>query len=99
MTIRGLIRTWASSPTRCSMWKMGRRILNIALVLGGVLLVAKSSWLLLLHEYAFLYNKGLGDNPKRWVPTLVPFVAGIWVFYCGVVGLIDDRRRKSRSSI
>ena len=78
---------------------MGRRILNVALVLGGVLLVAKSSRLLLRHEYAFLYNKGLGDNPKRWAPTLVPFLAGIWVFYWGVVGLVDDRRKKIRKSI
>jgi hypothetical protein len=78
---------------------MGRRILNVALMLAGVLLVAKYSRLLLLHEYAFLYNKGLGDNPKRWVPTLVPFLVGIWIFYWGVVGLIDDRRKKSRKSI
>jgi hypothetical protein len=81
------------------MWKMGRRILNVVLVLGGVLLVGKSSRMLLLHEYAFLYKKGFGDNPKRWVPTLVPFLVGIWIFYWGVVGLIDDRRKKSLKSI
>jgi hypothetical protein len=78
---------------------MGRRILNIALTLGGVLLVAKSSRMLLRHEYAVAYNKGLGGNPKTWAPTLVPFLAGIWVFYWGVVGLIDEWRRKSRNSI
>jgi hypothetical protein len=78
---------------------MGRRILNVAFVLGGVLLVFSSSRLLLRHEYVFLYHHGLSDNPKRWVPTFVPFFMGIWVCYCGVVGLIDERRKKSRKSI
>jgi hypothetical protein len=82
---------------------MGRRILNVAFVLGGILLVISSSRLLLRHEYVFLYHHGyhhgLSDNPKRWVPTFVPLFMGIWVSYCGVVGLIDERRRKSHKSI
>jgi hypothetical protein len=75
---------------------MGRRILNVAFLIGGILLVVFSSRLLLRHEYAFLYHQGLLDSPKRWVPTIVPFLIGIWVFYCGLVGFVDERRKRSR---
>ena len=78
---------------------MGRRVINFAYVLGGIVLVFLSSRLLLRHQYVFPYHKGFSDNPSRWVPTFVPFFIGIWVFYWGLVGLISERRRKRPKSV
>jgi hypothetical protein len=72
--------------------------MNIASVLLGCLIAFSSVRLLRNHQYAILRHNVFPEDPKRWVPTVVPLFAGIWLFVFGLVGLIDEMRRtKSKS--
>jgi len=77
---------------------MGRRLMNIASVLLGGLIAALSLRLLLRHQYTFLHHKSYTEDPKTWVPTIVPLFAGIWLFIFGLVGFIDEKRRAHSES-
>jgi len=72
--------------------------MNIASLLLGCLTAFLSVRLLLSHQYAILRHNGFTEDPKRWVPTVVPLFAGIWLFVFGLIGLINEMRRtKSKS--
>lgn len=75
--------------------EMGRRILNIAFTLFGIIVVFVSLRLVLRHQYALLRHRFLTDEPRIWVPTIVPLLLGIWIFLVGLVGLIDERRSRN----
>lgn len=50
--------------------------------------------LLLLRQYAFLHHKFLTEEPKVWRSTFVSLLLGAWIFVFGLVGLLDEKRRK-----
>jgi len=77
---------------------MDRRIINIACVLIGMVAVIVSLRLLLDNQYTILHRKILTDEPVRVVSTFVPLFGGIWAFLFGLVGLIDEKRRKRTKS-
>ena len=70
------------------------RIINIACVLIGIVSVVVSLRLLLRHQYTFLHRNVLTADPRMWVSTFVFLLVGIWVFLFGLIGFIDEKRRR-----
>ena len=73
---------------------MEGRILHFVCLLVRMVAVIVSLFLLLHHQYAFIYRNFPMNEPPIWTFTFVLLLAGIWLFLFGLHGLIDEKRRK-----
>jgi len=78
---------------------MGRRVINFAYVLGGIVLVFLSSRCCPSSVRVPLSQGIFRTTQTGGYQRFVPFFIGIWVFYWGLVGLISERRRKRPKSV
>jgi TRAP-type C4-dicarboxylate transport system permease small subunit len=66
---------------------MKNRTSNIMFVLVGILLLFVSTRSLLHHHYDYFDSVG-----QMWIPYFALLLLGVWIFLCGLVGLVRNAR-------
>ena len=69
-------------------------ILNGSFTVLGVILFHLSLSRLLHHQYVLQHYSIWSDDPKRFVPTIVPLVVGLLLFISGLFGFVHQVRSK-----